>query len=129
MQATSTFAIDTWKDDPIDERDGVTLSRAHVFKTFHGDIEGQSTAELLMANAQEGSAAYVGFERFTCRIGDRSGTFVLHHSATMSSAGQSGTWTVVPDSGAGELQGIRGSGRIDIAPDGTHTLIFDYDLG
>jgi hypothetical protein len=33
-----------------------------VRKTFHGDIEGESSTELLLPYAQEGSAAYAGFE-------------------------------------------------------------------
>ena len=38
-------------EEPYDERDGVRLSRTRVVKTFRGEIEGESTAELLMALA------------------------------------------------------------------------------
>lgn len=61
--AKATFEIDSWEEAPYDEKEGVKLTRTRVTKTFHGEVEGQSTAELLMAYAQEGSAAYVGFER------------------------------------------------------------------
>lgn len=128
-RATSTFTIDAWDARPYDERDGTTLSRTRVTKTFHGDLQGTSTAELLMAvTAVEGSAAYVGFERIEGTLQGRAGSFVLHHSATGARGAQSASWTIVPDSGAGELARISGEARIDVAPDGTHTLILDYHL-
>jgi len=37
-------------------------------------------------------------------------------------------WPVVPGSGTGELTGLRGEGQIDIAPDGTHSFVLDYEL-
>ncbi len=128
IRATSTFEIDTWEAEPYDERDGVELSRTRVTKTFHGEIEGHSTAELLMVSALNGSAAYVGFERIEGRLHGRAGSFILHHSASSARGTQSASWTVVPDSGAGELHGMRGEGRITVEPDGGHTFILDYDL-
>jgi hypothetical protein len=88
-------------------QDGVSLSRTRVTKTFTGDIQGTSTAELLMAQAPEESAAYVGMERIVGTVNGRAGSFVLHHSATADRGAQSTSWTVVPDSGTGELRGIR----------------------
>ncbi len=128
MHATGTFVIDSWEATPYDEQDGVNLSRTRVTKTFHGDVEGHSTAELLMAGAQDGSAAYVGFERIAGSIQGRTGSFVLHHSATMTRATQSATWTIVPDSGTGELRTLRGEAAIINEPDGGHTFTLDYEL-
>lgn len=127
-KATATFDIDTWDATPYDEGDGATLTRTRVTKTFHGEIEGHSTAELLMASAQEGSVAYVGFERLVCRVGDRSGSFVLHHNATASRGAQSASWTVLPDSGTGDLRGLRGTATITQEPGGGHTFTLDYDF-
>ncbi len=128
LHATGTFEIDTWEATPYDERDGTTLTRTHFTKTFHGEIEGTSTAELLMASAPEGSAAYVGFERITCRIHDREGSFILHHNATQSHGAQSATWSVMPNSGTGDLRDLRGEGQITIDADGKHTFTLDYDF-
>jgi hypothetical protein len=59
--AAGTFEIDSWEEEVYDEREGAKLTRTRLTKTFHGDVEGESTAELLMAYAaEEGSAAYVG---------------------------------------------------------------------
>src|SRR5829696_1299897 len=67
--AMGTFEIESWEEEPYDEREGARLTRTRLTKTFHGDVEGESTAELLMAYAaEEGSAAYVGFERAVGRL-------------------------------------------------------------
>lgn len=127
-RATCTFEITAWEAVEYNEQDGVKLTRTHVAKTFHGDLEGQSTAELLMAGAPGGSAVYVGLERIVGQLGGRSGSFVLVHDASMSSDGQSLSLTIMRDSGTGELQGIGGQGNIIIDADGGHTLTLDYDL-
>lgn len=127
-RATSTFEITSWEAAPYDEQEGAILSRTRVTKTFAGDLAGTSTAELLMAQAQEGSAAYVGFERIAGTLHGRSGSFVLHHSATMTREAPSATWSVVPDSATGELRGLRGEAQIVNLPDGGHTLTLDYEL-
>jgi hypothetical protein len=126
--AESTFVIDSWEPTPLDEQEGGILTRTRVTKTFQGDIVGTSTAELLMAQAQEGSAAYVGFERIVGSVDGRTGSFLLHHSATMTSETQSATWTVVPDSGTGDLRGLSGDAQIAQLPDGGHTFTLEYNL-
>ncbi|HEX6817796.1 MAG TPA: DUF3224 domain-containing protein [Ktedonobacterales bacterium] len=126
--ATCAFTIDSWKAEPYDERDGIALSRTRVTKTFTGDLAGSSTAELLMAMAPHESAAYVGFERIECTLNGRSGSFILHHSATGKRGKQTASWTIVPDTGTGDLEGIRGEAQILIAPDGSHTLVLDYEI-
>jgi hypothetical protein len=127
-RATSTFTIESWEATPYDEAEGATLSRTRVTKAFSGEIDGMSTAELLMAQAPGGSAAYVGMERIVGRMHGREGSFVLHHSATMSKDGQSASWTVVPDSGTGALRGLRGTAQIVVEPDGGHTFTLDYEV-
>lgn len=127
--ATGTFEIESWDEKPHDEREGTRLTRTRVTKTFHGDIEGESTAELLMAyGSEEGSAAYVGFERIAGHVDGRSGSFVLHHTASTSRNGQAASWSVVPDSATGELLGLRGEAQISVEPDGGHSFTLDYDF-
>jgi Protein of unknown function (DUF3224) len=127
-RANGTFEIESWEPHTFDERQGATLSRVHLTKTFQGDLEGTSTTDILTAMAQvEGSAAYVGFERFTGSVQGRKGTFVLHHTATGSGGEQAMSWTILPDSGTGELVGIKGGGQI-VVEDGVHSYYLDYEL-
>ncbi|MFC6085791.1 DUF3224 domain-containing protein [Sphaerisporangium aureirubrum] len=128
-RATGSFEIDRWDQETADEDEGATIGRVHVTKTFHGDLDGTSTADLLTATAAvEGSAAYVAFERFTGTAHGRKGTFVLHHTASGSGGERSLSWTILPDSGTGELLGIAGGGGIAIEEDGGHTYVLDYEL-
>jgi hypothetical protein len=128
-RATASFDITTWDEQPYDDRDGVKLSRTRVVKAFRGEIEGESTAELLMAIAGEDSAAYVGVERVSGRVNGRQGSFVYLHTATAAAGTRSASWPVVAGSGTGELAGIRGSISIDNLPEGGHVLTLDYELG
>jgi Protein of unknown function (DUF3224) len=128
-RATASFDITGWDEQPYDERDGVRLSRTRVVKAFRGEIEGESTAELLMAVAGEDAAAYVGLERVGGRVNGRQGSFVYLHTATAAGGRQEASWPVVDGSGTGELAGISGRIRIDNLPEGGHVLTLDYDLG
>ena len=129
-RAAGTFEIDSWDEEAYDEREGTKLARVRVAKTFSGEVEGTSTTDLLLAyGAEEGSAAYVGFERVVGSVHGRSGSFVLHHTATSSRDGRSATWSVVPDTGTGGLLGLRGEAEISLGPDGEHSFTLDYDLG
>jgi hypothetical protein len=128
LHATSAFTITGWEPTTIDDRDGVSLTRTKVTKTFTGDLEGTSVAELLMAGAPNDSAAYVGFERIEGTLNERAGSFILHHNAVSAHSAQSATWTIMANSGSGELQGISGAAQIVIDADGGHTLVLNYDL-
>lgn len=128
-RATGTFSIDSWEPQPYDEAEGAALSRVHVTKTFDGDLLGTSTTDIITAVARvESSAAYAGFERFIGTVHGRKGTFVLHHTATSHAGESSLSWTILPDSGTGELAGIRGEGQI-VNDDGAHSFHLDYELG
>jgi hypothetical protein len=54
--------------------------------------------------------SFVGVERVTGSIRERSGTFVLQDAGTLNGTTVSGTWFVVPGSGTGDLRGLRGEG-------------------
>ena len=128
--ATAPFTVDSMDDEELVEQDpGIRYARARLAKTFHGDLNGRSTVEMLSARAESGSAGYVALERIEGSLHGRTGSFALLHIATMSGDGQWGRWLICPGSGAGELAGISGEGRIDIAPDGAHTFHLDYELG
>lgn len=126
--AVAPFTVEHMDDEELVEQDpGVRYSRARLAKTFHGDIEGRSTVEMLSLRAQSGSAGYVALERVVGSLHGQSGSFALLHVATMSGTGQWGRWLVVPGSGVGDLEGISGEGHIDIA-EGAHTFHLDYTL-
>lgn len=108
--------------------DDPTLARMSIDKKFHGELEGTSKGEMLSADtAIKDSAGYVAMERVTGTLGGRKGSFVLQHSATMTRGVPSLSVTVVPDSGTGDLTGLKGVLTITIDSD-SHAYEFDYDL-
>ena len=127
--AAGTFEIEGWDEQPYEELEGTRLARTRITKTFSGDVQGESVAELLMAyGAEEGSAAYVGLERVIGSVHGLFGSFVLRHSAAMERGEGELSLDVVPDSGTGELRGLRGEARISVEPGGGHSFTLDYDL-
>lgn len=105
------------------------LGRMSIDKQFHGDLEGTSQGEMMMAGTDvKGSAGYVAMERVTGTLHGKNGSFVLQHNGTMNRGVPRLSVTVVPDSGTGELVGLAGTLMIIIA-DGKHSYEFDYTLG
>jgi uncharacterized protein DUF3224 len=127
-RVSATFVNATYDEEPYDDQGGTVLGRIRITRTFEGDLVGESSAELLKARTEAGSATYVALDRIACRLGDRAGTFVLVHHGSVSAAGSANAASVVPDSGSGELTGLRGRGSISVAEDGTHTLALDYEF-
>jgi hypothetical protein len=127
-RASATFVNTTDDEEAYDDRDGVVLGRIRITRIFAGDLEGESSAELLTARMEAGSATYVALDRIAGRLGGLSGSFVLAHHGTVSAAGAETAASVVPDSATGELEGLRGRGSISVAEDGTHTLTLEYEF-
>ena len=127
-RAEGTFDIDRFDTEkPHDVEDGVTLTRAHITKTFRGDLTGSSETDITMVHTQI-PAAYAGIERFAGAVNGRSGGFVLLHGAGSAGGDPWMTWKIVETSGTGDLTGIRGEGQIVIGLDGTHSYTIDYEL-
>ena len=134
FHAVSSFDVTGWDQSPYgDEVEKPFLSRATVRKTFRGDLVGESTAELLMCQADtsdlEAGAGYVASERVVGRLGTRAGTFVLQHWGLSGDGGQVTSGHVVPGSGTGELEGLSGTVAISVDDEGAHTLTLDYEIG
>jgi hypothetical protein len=130
MRANATFEILSADQSPYDDGDGARLMRGRVTKSYRGDLEGNATAELLLAQTADGPGAYAAQERFTGALHGRRGSFVTQYGAVSGNGhGAETTWTVVPGSGTGELAGIRGHGNLVVRPDGRREFCLDYDLG
>lgn len=123
MKASGTFAVKL-KPEPVAEG----LGRMNIDKTFEGDLEGTSYGEMLSAmGSVQGSAGYVAMEVVKGKLNGKSGTFVLQHLGIMDRGEPSLNVTVVPDSGTGELVGLKGQMAIRIA-EGKHYYDFEYTL-
>ncbi len=129
QRANATFQVKSWEEQPNHEIDnGPELTRASVTKTFSGGITGDGILEYLMMHRTEGSASFIRLERVVGRVGDRLGSFVLQHSGTFEGGIAKATWFVVPGSGAGDLQGLRGEGGFTSAHAEHCQITLDYDF-
>jgi hypothetical protein len=70
---------------------------------------------------------YVGYEQVSATLAGRSGTFVLEERGEHTGGVARTEVRVVPDSGTGELAGLRGEGSY-AADAMEYTLTLDYDL-
>ena len=125
-EITAAFTITRWEQVPFDEpADGPVLARAEVDKTYTGDLDGTSVAQLVMA----GETSYSAVERVTGRLGGRTGTFVLAHGATTGvGSAEFSPGLVVPGSGTGELAGL--TGTVEFRHDeGGARILLRYDVG
>lgn len=115
----------TPQDDKIDPQ----LGRFLLDKQYHGDLDATGKGQMLSAgNPAQGNAGYVAIEMVTGTLHGRTGSFILQHSGTIKDKVQQLSIAVVPGSGTGQLEGINGTMKIVIAPDGKHSYDFEYTL-
>jgi len=127
--ANGRFAIKTWDEKPYSEGpDTPKLTRASVTKTFTGDIEGEGQVEYLMMYRNDGPATFVGLERIVGRIGGKTGSFVLQRIGVFENGEAKESYSVVPGSATGELQGLRGDGSSAVGHGLEHPFAMSYDL-
>ncbi len=128
FRASATFEITSWREAVYDApNEGSKLYRATVLKSFQGEVEGDSAAELLMVRANdEGGEGYIATERITGRVADRTGSFVVQHGGVFS-RGLHQFGYIVKDSGTGELQGIVGTCTYEHDETGARFTL-DYDI-
>ena len=122
------FAIKSWDEKPYSEGEGQPkLTRASVTKTFTGDLEGESSVEYLMMYRSDGTATFVGLERVVGRLGGKSGSFVLQRTGVFEGGEAKESYSVVPGSGTGELQGLRGEGNSAVGHGMEHPFALSYE--
>ncbi len=128
-RVTARFAIHTWDEKPYSEgQDQPKLTRASVTKAYTGELEGEGQVEYLMMYRGDGSAAFVGLERVVGRIGGRTGTFVLQRTGIFESGQAKESYSVIPGSATGELQGLLGDGSSAVGHGMEHPFTLSYEL-
>lgn len=128
--ADARFVIKNWDEKPYGEGQGLPkLTRAAVTKAFSGDIEGEGHVEYLMIYRSDGSATFVGLERIVGHLAGRAGSFVLQRTGTFESGVAKESFFVVPGSGTGELQNLRGEGTSAVGHGAEHPFTLHFELG
>jgi hypothetical protein len=129
QKANARFAIKNWDEKPYSEGQGQPkLTRATVTKSYTGDISGDANVEYLMMYRSDGTATFVGLERVVGKIGGKSGSFVLQRTGVFEDGQAKESYSVVPGSATGELQGLRGDGTSSVGHGMEHPFTLSYEL-
>ncbi len=127
--ASARFTIKSWDEKPYSEgRDLPKMTRASVDKIFTGDIDGEGHVEYVMMYRGDGTAAFVGLERITGRLGGKNGSFVLHRTGVFQDGQAKETYSVVTGSGTDELRSLRGDGTSSIGHAADYPFALNYEL-
>jgi hypothetical protein len=128
LSAKGTFEISMKAPAPGEGVGRLSVGRMLIDKQYAGDLTGIGQGEMLSAgNPAAGSAGYVAIEHVTGALGGMVGSFALQHSGTMNEGASHLAITIVSGSGTGELAGIAGKCKLDIAGR-THHYELEYTL-
>lgn len=125
--AKGTFEITGWDEKTFAELGpGAKLTEAKVTQKFTGDLGGDGSVIWVMCYVNEKSARFVGMQRVTGTLGDKTGGFVMETAGDFDGTVAKAHWSIVPGSGSGGLSGIAGEGSFE-APHGPKaTYQIDY---
>lgn len=128
LRATGKYELEWDEQPPYDEAEGATLATVTITKTWTGDIEATSVTKMIKAmTAEPTSAGLVAIERVNGKVNGKVGSFVLQHNAVSDRGDRFLNIVVLPDSGTGELTGIKGKLLLDVV-DGAHNVTLEYEL-
>jgi hypothetical protein len=130
QRAQARIEVSRWDPNPYDQRSGAPeIVHVEVEETFSGDLSGQGRVRFLQVVAEDGSASFVGIERFVGSLGGREGSFVLQDHGTLTADGRvDGKWFVVPGSGSDGLEGLSGDGGFQAELGQRAEVYLDYQL-
>jgi hypothetical protein len=104
-----TFEVVSWDETASGElAQGWVVARATVRKKLSGALDATSVAEV-STTAQGTGRAYSALERVEGTLAGRTGTFLLQHGGAGDETGQEAFGHVVPGTGTGDLEGLRGT--------------------
>ena len=127
-QGKGTYDAAGWDEKPYDDNGGAKLTRAHFTNTFTGDIEGEGTADYLMAYPTDQTASFVGLQKIVGTIAGKKGSFVLQTSGDWNGGTAKAEWFVVPGSGTDALKGLHGKGSYEASHGTTAKYKLNYDF-
>ncbi len=131
--------------DPITKENNMTLSgsfevtlepqqdevapagRMIIHKVYSGALQGEGTGQMVSKRTSSGDAVYFAIEEFTGVLEGKKGGFTLLHKGFMSASSESLDIDILPGSGSGQLEGIRGSMSI-IRDGGSHSYSLSVQL-
>jgi len=131
LHAKGTFEVKMGPTEVPEIAKEAGLGAMTIDKGWKGDVEGTSKGEMVHGGEPaNGAMVYVALEKMTVRVHGKQGTFVFAHQATMLQSNPGAaklSITIVPETGTGELKGIRGELTLVIEK-GVHSYDLAYEL-
>ena len=128
MQAKGEFEVTRIPQQELDIGGDASVGHSRFDKRFHGPLQATSVVHMLAGMSPvQGAGAYVAIERIEGTLDGREGSFFAQHNGVMDRGTPSLALAVVPDTGTGQLSGLRGRMAIEIV-DGKHFYTLDYEL-
>ncbi|NBC04297.1 MAG: DUF3224 domain-containing protein [Bacteroidetes bacterium] len=124
----TTFKIESWNEEPYSQaKDGPAVFRASVKQSYSGALEAKSTIQYLMTTFTDETSTFIGIEEILGELEGKSGSFLLEHDGTHRDGVAKSEFVIIPNSGSGELSGIRGNGSYEATHE-TAELTLEYDF-
>ncbi|HEX6347161.1 DUF3224 domain-containing protein [Umezawaea sp.] len=118
----------TWDGKAHDEVSGAKQTAGTMVCAYRGALEATGETRFVMTYVDDDNCYTIGHELVTGTLDGRSGTFVLQHIGRFKDGYVAGGFTVVPESGTGELEGLSGSGGITWEEGKAGAYTVDYVL-
>ena len=129
MATKTRFRIVSWDETPFDEpEDGPKLTRAHVKKSFQGELSGTGNLMYVMTYQISEIAVFSGFEKVAGNLGGQTGSLVLRHTGSYDGEKATAKFSVVPGSGSEELAGLLGAGAFSAGHAEAHEMTLTFDV-
>lgn len=124
----TTFKIESWNEETYSQaKDGPAVIRASVSQTYSGVLAAKSKIEYLMTTFADETSTFIGIEEILGELEGKSGSFLLEHDGTHRDGVAKSDFVIIPNSGTGELTGIRGKGSYEATHE-TAEITLEYDF-
>jgi hypothetical protein len=124
----TVFTLAGFDEKPYHEADGVKLTKARFDKKYRGDIEGIGIAESLMVYRPDGTASFVGLERFEGTIRGKRGSIVIQSEGEYRGGIVDSRGHVVKGAGTGDLGKVTGEVPYKSGQAKEYPMVFRLDL-
>jgi hypothetical protein len=126
---TGSFQITAWDETPYSESaDGSKQTQAKIAQSYSGDLEGRGEVQFLMCYQSDGTAKFVGFERFTGSFAGKAGEFVLQHNGVFADGVASSEFELVTMSGTEDFANHGAKGHFTSTENGQANYQITFSL-
>jgi hypothetical protein len=125
--ANAILKIKSTEEIPFSESPtGPKLTKNNSVLAYEGDLVGVGILEELKVHFGPKNAVMQGLQRFTGKLFDRTGSFVLKYEGRSVNGMISSKMTVVPASATEGLKGLRGEMTVQGTSGSNFTVTFTY---